>query len=111
MSTRGTLRASIHRRHHEKGRRLDENDVRQFLDADYPRLVAGVALACGSRVAAEDAVHEALARAWERSERGETISSLAAWVTTAALNNTRSGFRRARAERRARARLRTDTRA
>jgi len=73
--------------------------------------VAGVALVCGSRVAAEDAVQEALARAWERSERGETISSLAAWVTTVALNNTRSGFRRARAERRARDRLRTDTRA
>jgi len=71
--------------------------------------VADVALACGSRAAAEDAAQEALARAWERSERGEMISSLTAWVTTVALNITRSGFRRGRAERRARDRRRTDT--
>ena len=73
--------------------------------------MAGLALACGSRAAAEDAVQEALARAWERSERGEMISSLTAWVTTVAVNLTRSGSRRARAERRARDRLRADTRA
>jgi RNA polymerase sigma-70 factor (ECF subfamily) len=59
---------------------------------------------CGSRAAAEDAVQEALARAWERSERGEHIESLKAWVTTVAVNLLRSGFRRLRAERRARAR-------
>jgi RNA polymerase sigma-70 factor, ECF subfamily len=72
---------------------------------EYPRLVAGLALACGSRAAAEDAVQEAMARAWERGERGERIESLKAWVTTVALNVTRSGFRRLRAERRARGRL------
>ena len=72
---------------------------------EYPRLVAGLALVCGSRAAAEDAVQEALARAWERGERGERIESLKAWVTTVALNVTRSGFRRLRAERRARGRL------
>jgi RNA polymerase sigma-70 factor (ECF subfamily) len=50
-------------------------------------------------------VQEALARAWERSERGEQIVSLKAWVTRVALNLVRSGFRRLMAERRARERL------
>jgi RNA polymerase sigma-70 factor, ECF subfamily len=67
-------------------------------------VVAGIALISGSRAAAEDAVQEALARAWERSERGEQIESLKAWVTTVAMNQVRSGFRRLRAERRARVR-------
>ena len=46
--------------------RVDEVAIREFLHTDYPRLVAAVALACGSRPAAEDAVQEALLRAWER---------------------------------------------
>ena len=71
----------------------------------YPRLVAAVALVSGSRPAAEDAVQEALLRAWERAERGERIDSLPAWVTTVSLNLARSGLRRALAERRARTRL------
>lgn len=62
-------------------------------------------LVSGSHAAAEDAVQEALARAWERSERGERIESLNAWVMRVALNLVRSGFRRLRAERRARERL------
>jgi RNA polymerase sigma-70 factor (ECF subfamily) len=64
-----------------------------------------MALVSGSRAAAEDAVQEALARAWERSERGEQIVSLKAWVTRVALNLVRSGFRRLMAERRAQERL------
>ncbi len=76
----------------------------------YPRLVAAVALVSGSRPAAEDAVQEALLRAWERSERGERIESFPAWVTTVALNLARSGVRRLLAERRARARLGADER-
>jgi RNA polymerase sigma-70 factor (ECF subfamily) len=59
----------------------------------------------GSRPTAEDAVQEALARAWERSERGERIDSLEAWVTTVAMNLARSWLRRVLAERRARERL------
>ena len=55
--------------------------------------------------AAEDAVQEALLRAWERSEKGEEIDSLEGWVTTVALNLARSGLRRLRSERRARSRL------
>ena len=41
-------------------------------------------------------------RAWMRSERGERLESLPAWVAAVALNQTRSGWRRAMAERRAR---------
>jgi RNA polymerase sigma-70 factor, ECF subfamily len=67
--------------------------------------VGAVGLISGSHAAAEDAVQEALARAWERSERGERIESLPAWVTKVAVNLVRSGFRRARAERRARERM------
>ena len=72
----GTLRAStsvMEAAGAWESRPLDEADVREFLAADYPRMVAAVALVAGSRAAAEDAVAEALARAWERSERGETI--------------------------------------
>ncbi|MBI4260111.1 MAG: sigma-70 family RNA polymerase sigma factor [Actinobacteria bacterium] len=65
----------------------------------------GLALVCGSLPAAEDAVQEALARAWERSERGQHIESAEAWVTAVATNLLRDGFRRVLAERRARARL------
>ena len=85
--------------------RVDEGAIREFLHTAYPRLVAAVALACGSRPAAEDAVQEALLRAWERSERGQEIDSLEAWVTTVALNLSRSTLRRLRSERRARTRL------
>ncbi|HEU4865677.1 MAG TPA: sigma-70 family RNA polymerase sigma factor [Actinomycetota bacterium] len=85
--------------------RVDEIALREFLLTAYPRLVAAVALVCGSRPAAEDAVQEALLRAWEQSEKGEEIESLNAWVTTVAMNLARSGLRRLRSERRARARL------
>ena len=64
-----------------------------------------VALASGSYPAAEDAVQEALVRAWIRSERGEQLDSLPAWVAAVALNQTRSGWRRSMAERRARRRI------
>ena len=84
---------------------VDETAIRVFLGTAYPRLVTAIAVMTGSRPAAEDAVQEALARAWERSERGEQIESLEAWVTTAAMNLARSWLRRVLAERRARERL------
>jgi RNA polymerase sigma-70 factor, ECF subfamily len=74
--------------------------VREFLRNDYPRAVAAVALISGSRAIAEDAVQEALARAWERSERGQHIESLRPWVTKVAMNVARSRFRRLLVERR-----------
>lgn len=66
-----------------------------------------MSLVTGSRALAEDAVQEALARAWERSERGEAIGSLPAWVTRVAMNLSRSTLRRLRAELRAGERLAT----
>ena len=77
---------------------LDEVTIREFLATTYPRLVAGMALITGSRATAEDAVQEALARAWERSERGEQIESLPAWVTRVAMNLSKSRLRRMRVE-------------
>ena len=82
---------------------LDEGAIRAFVQEDYRRVVNGLAVMCGSRPAAEDAVQEALARAWERAGRGERIGDLAAWVTIVARNVLRSGFRRLRIERRVRA--------
>ena len=72
------------------GGELDETTIRAFLDEEYPRVVAAVAMVSDSRPAAEDAVCEALARAWERSERGERVESLGAWVTTVAMNLSRT---------------------
>ena len=82
---------------------LDEVAVKAFLTTDYPRIVSAVALVAGSQAAAEDAVAEALARAWERSDHGEQIDSLPAWVTRVALNLAKSRLRRLRVEARHRA--------
>jgi RNA polymerase sigma-70 factor (ECF subfamily) len=93
-------RHAFRRRASTGGAQLDEAELRRFLADEYPRLVSAVALACGSFPAAEDAVQEALVKAWIRSDRGRQVESLAAWVVTVALNETRSGWRRAMAERR-----------
>ncbi len=50
---------------------LDEQAIRAFLRDEASRLVAAIALVTQSRQEAEDAVQEALARAWERSGREE----------------------------------------
>ena len=64
-----------------------------------------MALVCGSFPAAEDAVQEALGRAWELGQRGGHVESLTAWVTVAARNLLRDRFRRLRVERRVRAQM------
>jgi RNA polymerase sigma-70 factor, ECF subfamily len=84
---------------------LTELEIRDFLTWDYPRIVHAMALVCGSLPVAEDAVQEAIARAWERSERGHPISSLPAFVAAVAHNLVRDRFRRLRVERRARREL------
>ena len=84
---------------------MDEDEIRRFVKCEYARVVNAVALVCDSRAAADDAVEEALARAWLRMRRGDTIDSLVAWVTTVAMNEARGGMRRRRAEDRARDRL------
>jgi RNA polymerase sigma-70 factor (ECF subfamily) len=89
-----------------RSRQLDEDTIRDFLETSYPRIVVAVALASGSQSSAEDAVQEALVRAWMKSERGEAIESLPSWVATVALNLSRKGYRRVLVERRLRRRLR-----
>jgi RNA polymerase sigma-70 factor (ECF subfamily) len=84
---------------------MDEADIRVFLRDEYPRLVAAVALVAGDVATAEDAVQEAIVRAWERSERGEHIDALDRWVAAVAMNLSRSRLRRLRVERLARPRL------
>jgi RNA polymerase sigma-70 factor (ECF subfamily) len=64
-----------------------------------------VGLIAGNHAAAEDAVQEALARAWERGDRGEEFDSLPAWVTRVAINLTKSRLRRNKAEARANSRI------
>src|SRR3989442_283397 len=86
---------------------LDETTIRLFLETEYRRLLAGFPLLADGEALAEEAVQEALVRAWERSQRGEQIESLTAWVAAVAANILRSGVRRRIVERRARRRLAT----
>jgi RNA polymerase sigma-70 factor, ECF subfamily len=84
---------------------LDEAAIREFLLTGYPRVAGAVALVTGDLAAAEDAVQEAVVRAWERSARGMEFESLEAWVATVALNLSRSRLRRLITERRLRSKL------
>jgi len=65
----------------------------------YPEIVRAVSAVTKSVPAAEDAVAEAFARAWEREQRGVTFDHLAGWVVTVALNLARSRWRRLGRER------------
>jgi RNA polymerase sigma-70 factor (ECF subfamily) len=84
---------------------MDDAAVREFVSRDYARVVNAVAFVAGSVEVAEDLVQEALARAWARSSRGETIESLPNWVAAVALNLSRSRWRRVLVERRHATRL------
>jgi RNA polymerase sigma-70 factor (ECF subfamily) len=84
---------------------LDEATIREFLLTGYPRVAGAVALINGDLASAEDAVQEAVVRAWERSTRGQEFDSLEAWVATVALNLSRSRLRRLITERRLRTKL------
>jgi DNA-directed RNA polymerase specialized sigma24 family protein len=55
----------------------------------------------GGRQQAEDAVQEALVRAWQLRARGDEVSSWDAWVATTAANAVRAELRSRDAERRA----------
>jgi RNA polymerase sigma-70 factor (ECF subfamily) len=79
---------------------MDEVAIRGFVRWDYPRVVAAVAAVCGDRGQAEDAVQEALARAWDRGRRGLIVDSLPAWITRVAINISRSAARSAARRRR-----------
>jgi RNA polymerase sigma-70 factor (ECF subfamily) len=77
------------------GERLTDDDLRAFYDTHYGRVLGVVTLVTGTRAAAEDAVHEAVARAWERGDR---IEHLDRWVLTVALNLARNRWRKIRRE-------------
>ena len=79
---------------------LGEQELQHFIETGYPRVVAAVTFATGDLHAAEDAVQEALVRAWVASEKGQEMESLPAWVTTVALNISRKAWRRVLLERR-----------
>ncbi len=79
-----------------------EGRVRAFVDAEYGRVVAAVALATRDRDQAEDAVQDALVKLMRD---GHEPDNVAAWVTVVAINNARTRHRRADAERRAVSRL------
>jgi len=83
-----------------------EERMREYLRGPYPRLVTGLTLISGSRALAEEAVQEALARAWEQELHGHLIQSLGAWVGAVATNLARSHVRRLAVELRGRQRLR-----
>lgn len=81
------------------------DDLEACIRLQYDNLVGAVSMVAGSVPLAEDAVQEAFAKAWERTQRGESFDHLAGWVATVALNLARSSRRRRRAERSAVARL------
>jgi RNA polymerase sigma-70 factor (ECF subfamily) len=77
------------------GVRLTDGDLRSFYETHYGRVLGVVTLVTGSRAAAEDVVHEAVARAWERGDRPDHLDR---WVVTVALNLARNRWRRIRRE-------------
>lgn len=82
-----------------------DSQVRAFLDRDYVRVVRVVNVLLNDVQRAEDAVSDAVERAWTRLERGESIDDMAAWCMTVAMNQARTHVRRLGRERRAYGRL------
>ena len=67
-----------------------QDQIRSFVRGPYPQVVATVALWSGSIDDAADAVADALGRASEKIDRGQSVDNLAAFVTTAAMNRLRT---------------------
>ena len=80
---------------------MNEEVIRRFVSSSYAKVVAALTVVCGDQARAENAVQEALAKAW--SHRAP-IDNLNSWVSKVALNLVRSRLRRDDAERRANAR-------
>jgi RNA polymerase sigma-70 factor (ECF subfamily) len=77
------------------------DDLAAFVSTHHRRAVRAVTAACGSVEVAEEAVQEALARAWDRRHRHPQPDSMIAWVIAVAINETRSVARRSAREARA----------
>lgn len=73
-----------------------------FVAQDYARVVGVVTLLVGDRHRAEEAVQEALIKAWTGTDE---VRNLGGWVVQVALNEVRSTARRSKAEARAYGRL------
>jgi RNA polymerase sigma-70 factor (ECF subfamily) len=86
---------------------MDDSAIRAWVESDHERVVRALTLICGDRQRAEDAVQDAVLDLWGRRR---DVDDLSGWITVAALNRVRSGFRRAAAERRALDRLASRTR-
>lgn len=69
-------------------------DLREIYVASASRLVAVLYGLTGDRAEAEDAVHEAFARALNRPDELRRVESPEAWLRTIATNVARSRFRR-----------------
>lgn len=78
-------------------------ELQAFVERHYRQVVGSVTLITGDRATAEDAVQEALVKAWKRGD--EPVERLAAWITVVASNEARSRHRRRGAEQRAYAKL------
>jgi len=74
-------------------------ELEVFVQQHSQRLLGALTLITGNRATAEDAMQEALLKAWHR--RGQPIDQLIAWITVVATNQARSGWRRKQAEQRA----------
>ncbi len=70
-----------------------------FVQQHSQRLIGALTLITGNRATAEDALQDALVKAWHR--RDQPIDQLTAWITVVATNQARSGWRRKQAEQRA----------
>lgn len=80
-------------------RRSRSDELNEFVSTHYRRVVGAVTLITGDRAAAEDAVQDAIVKAWERHD--QQLDRLAAWITVVASNGARDVGRRSTAERRA----------
>lgn len=76
--------------------------IEAFVASEYGRVVSTVALLVGDRHRAEEAVQEAIIKAWTGEHE---VRNLRGWVTQVALNQVRSAARRSGAEARAYGRL------
>lgn len=81
---------------------MRDEEIAEFIETGYARVVRAVRLACGDQQQAEDAVQEAVVDVWAKRRE---VNDLAGWITVVALNRARSRWRRAAAERRAFERL------
>jgi RNA polymerase sigma-70 factor (ECF subfamily) len=91
-----------------RGRR-DASDFDELFRATFGPMVRSLAVACGDREAAADAVQDAFIRAYARWRRIAHYEDPAGWVRHVALNRLRDHFRTTTRGRRAVARLASQT--